>query len=295
MKKEFKYGKRIKEMREACEWTQEQLAVAANIDTRTVQRVEKDLTKNPETLQAIAGAFNVDLESLRSTWLIPESRLVRTHFVDSHERFIGVEEKHRWHTYTRTILTPLSKGGLKQVDDLLDQIFADRDLIEPDERELWKGYIEQIEEPLASLFALKLAIFILDERRDLILPKSGFLKPEKPYIDDWRVQYFVVVPRHGCFRTDASAPLHRFNEDCAAAGDAVFHAVTHEDVGLHVFANALVAMAETTNWCDVCFPVHSDGSRLNFDYVEDVTGLRREQLYALYEAATGEEFLQGLA
>jgi len=44
MKKEFRYGKKIKEMREARAWTQEQLAEAADIETRTVQRVEKGLT-----------------------------------------------------------------------------------------------------------------------------------------------------------------------------------------------------------------------------------------------------------
>lgn len=33
----------------------------------------------------------------------------------------------------------------------------------------------------------------------------------------------------------------------------------------------------------------------NFDYLELVTGLKRAQLYELYEAAAGEEFLQGLA
>jgi transcriptional regulator with XRE-family HTH domain len=296
MKTEFRYGRKIKEMREARAWTQEQLAEAADIDsTRTIQRVEKDLTKNPETLQAIAGAFNVDLERLRSTLLIPESRLVRAHFVDSHERFVGIEESHRWHAYTRTILAPLTKENQKQVEDFLDHIFSDRDLIEPDERELWKGYVQQIEEPLTSLFALKLAIFILSERRDLILPKNGFLKPEKPYIDDWRIQYFLVVPEHGCFRTSPSEPLHRFNEDCKAAGDVIFNAVTHEDAGLHLFVNVLAAILETTNWCDVCFPVHSDGSRLSLEYLEQITGLKRNQWYDLLEESTCQDFLQGLA
>jgi transcriptional regulator with XRE-family HTH domain len=294
MRKEFRYGKKIKEMREARAWTQEQLAEAADIETRTVQRVEKGLTKSPETLQAIAGAFNVDIESLRSTWLIPESRLVQAHFVDSHERFIGVEEKYRRHAYTRAILAPLSKEGRKQVDDLLDQIFADREYIEPDEREMWKLYIEQTEDPLASLFDLKLAMFILDERRDLIFPKNGFLKPEKPYIDDWRVQYFLVIPRHGCFRASPSAPLHRFNENCTAASEAVFQAATHED-GIHIFTNVLAAVLETVNWCDVCFPAHSDGSRLDFNYLEQVIGLRRDQWHTLFEETTGEEFLEGLA
>jgi transcriptional regulator with XRE-family HTH domain len=295
MKKEFRYGKKIKEMREARAWTQEQLAEAADIETRTVQRVEKGLTRNPETLLAIAGAFNVDLERLRSTWLIPESRLVGTYFVDSHKDFVSVEESRCWHAYSRAIAAPFTEEGQKQVDDLLDWIFQDRELIEPDERELWKDYVEQIEEPLASLFAMKLAIFIVGEQRDLILRNDGFLKPEKPYIDDWRVQYFLVVPRHGCFRTNPSAPLHRFDVDCKAAGRAVFDSLTRENVGLQIFANALTAILENPDWCDVCFPVHSDGSRLSLEYLEQITGLKRSQWYDLLEESTDQHFLQGLA
>lgn len=294
MKTEYRYGKKIRETREARGWTQEQLAAAADIETRTVQRVERDLTKSPETLQAIAGAFDVDLRSLRSTWLIPESRLVRTHSVDSQERFVNVEETHRWHAYSRAIMAPMTEEERKQVNDLLDQIFTDRELIEPDERELWKCYVEQIEEPLAALFDLKLAIFILDERRDLLLRDTEFLKPEKPYNEDWRIQYFLVVPRHGCFHTNPSAPLHKFNQGCAKAGEAVFQAIKG-DVELHVFTNALVAISENTNWCEECFPLHSDGSRLSFDYMLQITGLNRTQLYELFEAESGEQHLQGLA
>jgi transcriptional regulator with XRE-family HTH domain len=295
MKTEHRYGKKIKEMRENRGWTQEQLAVAADIETRTVQRVESDLTKSPETLQAIAGAFDVDLRCLRSTWLIPESRLVGAHFVDSQERFVSVEENHRWHAYSRAIMAPMTEEGRKQVNDLLDHIFSDRDLIEPDERELWKCYVEQVEEPLATLFDLKLAIFILDERRDLLLRDTAFLGPDKQYIDDWRIQHFLVVPRHGCFQINASAPLHRFNESCARAGEAVFQAIKQENVGLHVFSNALVATSENTRWCEECFPPHPDGSRLNVDYLEQITGLSRTQLYELYETESGEQYLQGLA
>ena len=95
MKREFRYGKKIKQVREARAWTQEQLAAAAGIEARTVQRVEKDLTKGPETLQAIAGAFDVDLENLRTTYLIPESKLMQTTFVSDYERFIAAEENDR--------------------------------------------------------------------------------------------------------------------------------------------------------------------------------------------------------
>jgi transcriptional regulator with XRE-family HTH domain len=265
MKKEFRYGEKIRQMRKARAWTQEQLAAAANLDTRTVQRVEKDETKSPETLQAIAGAFNVDLESLRSTWLIPDSRLLHTWLVTSHRQFVRIEEAISWNAQTRTIMAPLTEEGEKQVNELLGQIFADRECISPSETELWNCYVEQIEEPLRSLFDLELAIFLLDERRDLLLPSIGMLKPAKPYIDDWRVQHFLVVPRHGCFRLSPIEPLHRFNETCPAAGDALFRAINEqENIGVEVFGNALYAVTPhppdgTMNWCDSCFPVVEDG------------------------------------
>jgi hypothetical protein len=76
---------------------------------------------------------------------------------------------------------------------LLDQIFADRDVIEPD-GPLWSSYVQCLEEPLATLFDLKLAIFVLYEVKDLLLKEAFGHKPQKPYIDDWRVQHFFVVP-----------------------------------------------------------------------------------------------------
>jgi transcriptional regulator with XRE-family HTH domain len=296
MKKEFRYGNKIKEMRETRGWTQERLAQVAGIETRTVQRVEKDLTSKAETLLDIAGAFEVDLADLRTTWLIPETRPAGTWLVDSHERFVRVEEQHAWHAYHRFVLAPLPTERLRQVEDLLDEIFADRDCLGPDDSEMWRSYVGWIEQPLASLFDLKLAMFVVGERKDLLFKPDGVLKPQKPYMDDWRVQHFLVVPQHGCFRQSPAERLHRFNDNCSAAGDALFHAVTHRDVGLHVFANALVPYSEITNWCDVCFPVLSDGSRISLEYMEQITGLDRDQLYALTEAATGEEdFLNGLA
>jgi hypothetical protein len=180
--------------------------LAADIETRTVQRVEKDLTKSAETLQAIAGAFDVDLASLRSTWLIPESRLLRASFVTNYQQFVRVEESHSWHAFGRMIMAPLTEEGLKQVKRLVGQIFADRELIEPYETDLWSSYLEQIELPLEELFDLNLAILVLDEQKDLLLRNTGALKPEKPYMDDWRVRYFLFIPPAwlfptGCCRT----------------------------------------------------------------------------------------------
>jgi transcriptional regulator with XRE-family HTH domain len=46
-------------------WTQEQLAGAADVDVRTVQRAEKGEPVSAESLQAIAGALDVSVEVLR--------------------------------------------------------------------------------------------------------------------------------------------------------------------------------------------------------------------------------------
>jgi|GEM_PF-2982965 len=302
MRNEFRYGKKIRQLREARAWTQEQLALAADIETRTIQRVEKDLTKSPETLQAIAGAFDVDLDSLRSTWLIPESRLLRMSFLTNYQQFVRVEESHSSHAFGRMIMAPLTEEALKQVKRLVEQIFSDRELIEPYETDLWSSYLEQIEGPLKELFDLNLAISVLDEQKDLLVRNDGTLKLEKPYIDDWCVRYFLFVPRHGCFRLDSAEPLHRFDANCSDASDAIFHAITQREIpGIQVVANAFAAIGEPDffgsgiNWCDRCFPILEDSSRLNFDYIERVTGLDRAKLYSLWQESTGEGFLQGLA
>jgi hypothetical protein len=198
-------------------------------------------------------------------------------------------------------MAPLSEKGLELVEQSLGELFAGRELIEPDETELWNAYVKEIEKPLESLFEHNLAFYVMDERGDLLLGNDGALKAEKSYMDDWRVRHFVLVPRHGCFRLGSSEPLHRFDEDCPSSKDALFRAVTQRNTpDAHVVADALVAITAPTfvgtgiNWCDICFPVLEDGSRLNFDYIERVTGLDRAKLHSMWEESTGESFLHGL-
>jgi transcriptional regulator with XRE-family HTH domain len=137
MRKEFLYGKKIKEHREQRAWTQEQLAAAARVEPRTVQRVEKDLTKNPETLQAIAGAFDVELDALRITRMFADSKLVRAWLVTSNRQFVQVQEAHPWQSCYRSVIAPLTEEEQSQVDELLKRVFCDREYIEPYETELW--------------------------------------------------------------------------------------------------------------------------------------------------------------
>lgn len=58
-------GTNIRTIRERLSWTQLQLAEAADISERTVQRAEEGKGMSSETLQAIAGALNVTVEALR--------------------------------------------------------------------------------------------------------------------------------------------------------------------------------------------------------------------------------------
>jgi len=133
-----------------------------------------------------------------------------------------------------------------------------------------------------------------------MLPSNGAMKPIKNHIDNWRVQHFLVVPRHGCFQINATEPLHRFDDGCRAAGDTLFRVLKEENGGALVYTNALIAVSETgrkrgIRWRETCFPELPDGRRISFEYIAQVTGQDIAQVHALYEAFAGQQFLEGLA
>jgi transcriptional regulator with XRE-family HTH domain len=300
MRKEFRYGKRIQELRRQREWTQEQLAQAAGFDARTVQRVERDQTRNAETLQAIAGAFDVDLESLRITVRIPESRLLQTHFVTTHKEFIAAEEAFPSHAATRGILASLNDDCSGEIDELVERVFADHELISPSEPELWREYVRYSREPLNELLGMGFAFLLLDERRDLLLRSvPGLPKPESDFIDDWRIRHYLLVGRHGCFQQETTGSLHRFDGGCRDAGEALWKRHESND-GMYVYANVLYAIIRagderSVQWCDRCFPAFENGARVSSDYLEQITGMTRQKLYAVYEDMNETKFLQGLS
>ena len=57
-------GHRVRQIREARGWTQSHLADAAELSLRTVQRIEARHTYAPETLLALAAAFDIDIGDL---------------------------------------------------------------------------------------------------------------------------------------------------------------------------------------------------------------------------------------
>lgn len=57
-------GKNIRQHREERHWTQEELAIIAGIDVRTIQRAESGQKLALETLKAIANAFEITIDQL---------------------------------------------------------------------------------------------------------------------------------------------------------------------------------------------------------------------------------------
>jgi len=60
-------GNNIRKYRELRHWTQEELAMAAGVDARTVQRAESGHALALESLRAIANAFETPIEALSAS------------------------------------------------------------------------------------------------------------------------------------------------------------------------------------------------------------------------------------
>jgi transcriptional regulator with XRE-family HTH domain len=56
---------RIIELRRNSAWSQDELATAAGLNLRTVQRAEKGRTASMQTLKALAAALEADLDDLK--------------------------------------------------------------------------------------------------------------------------------------------------------------------------------------------------------------------------------------
>jgi transcriptional regulator with XRE-family HTH domain len=65
------YADRIKELRAKRTWSQEELAIASDINVRTVQRVEKGDPVSADTLKALANAFEIDVTELVQAKVAP--------------------------------------------------------------------------------------------------------------------------------------------------------------------------------------------------------------------------------
>ena len=78
---------------------------------------------------------------------------------------------------------------------------------------------------------------------------------------------------------------------CSAAGHTLYRAAKRRNVVVHVYSHALgVALQPggeaAVHWCDTCFPPLNGGTRVSFEYIEQVTGWSRSQLNSLSDAVT---------
>jgi len=54
----------IIQLRKEKHWTQEELAIAAGLNVRTIQRVESDASASLETKKALASALEIEIQAL---------------------------------------------------------------------------------------------------------------------------------------------------------------------------------------------------------------------------------------
>ena len=84
----------IKVFRDARQWTQEQLAVIAGLNVRTVQRVELGWPAGPDTCRALASAFDfLDIDALNKPFAIPpedELKAAQEQFDLEHATFAAI-------------------------------------------------------------------------------------------------------------------------------------------------------------------------------------------------------------
>ena len=85
-------AQRVTDLRRKCSWSQDELATAAGINLRTIQRVENTGTASLQTLKAIASALEADLDDFKRT---PEKTMTKYEY--------------------KTLVLPFKTGFLNQV------------------------------------------------------------------------------------------------------------------------------------------------------------------------------------
>lgn len=287
MRTERRFGKKIREFRQDYGWSQEQLAEIAGIATRTIQRVERDQTRDGETLRAIAAAFGVAVKDLRSEYWIAESYPPKALMIESADDFrIAIRRAYHFHTYGS--LVQARPESEERIRELTDTIFSDLWAMDPDEPELISSYIESIREPLDELRVMGVTLFSIQERRDVFI--KGRAPGERLPMEDVTYGHYFLAPINGCFRPEVKgkpSSLHRFSTSCEDAVKTLLQ-IRQKELDMWVTSNpiyALKALGETDQiqWCDFCFPTNEDGSRISWSDLEQVTGLTSEEMIAIVE------------
>jgi transcriptional regulator with XRE-family HTH domain len=172
MKTEIRYGSKIKKLRQERGWSQEQLASVAGLDPRTIQRVEKDLTRGGEALMAIASAFGLTVADLGQQYWVAESKPPRGLMIRKASDF-GEAIRRADHFYSYQTLVEFRPEVEAAADPLIEEVFTDIWAMSSLEPELVRSWCKGIEEPLAGLHDLGLCIFIHSGTERYFSTRSG--------------------------------------------------------------------------------------------------------------------------
>lgn len=140
MPKDLERAKFVKKARQERAWPQQQLATIADVNLRTIQRLEKDGTASFETLRGVASAFGIDVKELNPTSTTKERSKI-------------TKEKVRPQTKVH-FLTRLISG--KSLTDVV--VGADEFQVEHDEAhdpraiKAMKGVLELLKEDIVRLY-----------------------------------------------------------------------------------------------------------------------------------------------
>jgi len=287
MKTEVRYGKQIKEARLARGWTQEHLAMVADITVRTVARIEKDQVQGPESLMAIAAALETDLKKLAVILRIGEvkpTRSLRIQHADDLQ--IAFDRAHDSGLY-RSLTLPATDAWRDHVEELLETLFIDLRYLSADEPEIVRSWVVAAREPLAELRSMGIAIFTIQDAREVFLGEAG----QRRLIEDWTTGYYLAVQEESCYLIDDK--LHRFRDGCTEGVRVLLRWLRQEQDGtemeLGLMANPLVAIATYPEeaLCKTCFPM-GPSEFLTEEYLAQVTGLNPDQLQALLAQVSKE-------
>lgn len=283
MRREYRFGHKIREFRQDKGWSQEDLAAAAGLAVRTIQRAETDETKVGATLRAIAAAFNVEVKDLKTAYWVAEAKPPSSLMIESVDDFrTAINRAHHIYDYEKLITVKPELDS--EVKDLMSRIFDDILIMAPGEC-YFDSYIDSLREPLAELRKIGLSFFSIQECKDMFI--KGRKPGERMPVEDITTGHFLLVPTYGCFQTaeGIDGPLHRFSSSCEDSVSTLLQ-VTKGKIQIRVFINFVFAAFEVDNeaedrWCQVCFPKTADGSRVSIEDIQNVTGLSIERLVEL--------------
>jgi transcriptional regulator with XRE-family HTH domain len=134
-------GANIRRLREHKSWTQEQLAGAAGVDVRTVQRAEKGDQISAESLQALAGALDALVEMLR---LEPKDVMRQVREFEKRYKFIALTRIERAYDLRNFIGSGAMELDYVALDDQQQRAVAEFEQALKDWTMIW-GDLEPIQ------------------------------------------------------------------------------------------------------------------------------------------------------